>query len=335
MALRIEMGVADLGTSRFAVSPAIQLAAALIMLAGRLSSWTVRPWIDRSRPAFERLCAAEPDVAALVAVLQADAYVVDFLSPPPAGARSTFAQDLAAVRATPPAQAREEIRRAFPDRRYPEPVSRILHARDPAGRIGAALEVAWADLIAPDWPRIQAVLERDVARRSAQLAAGGWDRAFDAMTPLLQWRRHGPDRSLELPGLLGEPRMIRGGGILFLPCVFNGMWVCLDAPWRNAIIYPADGVFALWRPAGAEPAPGHAARLLGRARAQILATIDVPTTTTQLTATLDLALGSVGDHLGVLRESGLVERVRIGRAVAYRRTALGDGLLLGEARPPG
>lgn len=51
----------------------------------------------------------------------------------------------------------------------------------------------------------------------------------------------------------------------------------------------------------------------------------------QLTRALRTSLGAVGDHLAVLRRSGLVEGTRTGRAVVYRRTGLGDALIAGPS----
>ena len=52
-----------------------------------------------------------------------------------------------------------------------------------------------------------------------------------------------------------------------------------------------------------------------------------PATTSWLSAHLRMSVGGIGDHLAVLRESGLVTRERSGRSVLYRRTAVGDVLI--------
>jgi DNA-binding transcriptional ArsR family regulator len=111
----------------------------------------------------------------------------------------------------------------------------------------------------------------------------------------------------------------------------------LDPPWPPVLIYPARGVAALWeRPGrgagGTASAPGGQRpgtaldRLLGPSRAAILVALEEPASTTQLVAVLGQSLGGIGDHLGVLREAGLVSRARSGRSVLYRRTPVGDAI---------
>ncbi|WP_344846162.1 winged helix-turn-helix domain-containing protein [Nonomuraea dietziae] len=72
---------------------------------------------------------------------------------------------------------------------------------------------------------------------------------------------------------------------------------------------------------------GSAVRLLGRARADLLEALRSPTTTTELARALGVTPSAVSQHLGVLRESGLVARERSGRHVLYMTTALGAALL--------
>ncbi|SOB88729.1 DUF5937 family protein [Streptomyces sp. 1331.2] len=330
MTLRIEVGAADLGASRFAISPITQVVAALLVLSGRISTWTARPWAERNRGRLHAMCEAEPDLATLVSILRARGYNPDFIAPPPRGNTSTFAQDLAAVRETPAVRAHQEVMRVLEGREPPDGVARIFDSPDPMGRFTHALSLAWEEFVAPDWDRMRTILQRDLAHRADRLIAQGWDAVLSELAPTLRWHTQAGGAVMEVSGMPHERRLLRTGGILYLPNLFDALWVCLDEPWRNAVVYPADGAAALWPAAASHhPAAAHLVPLIGRSRALILTTMDGPVTTTQLTRALRMSLGAVGDHLGVLRTSGLVEGTRTGRAVVYRRTALGDALIKG------
>lgn len=75
--------------------------------------------------------------------------------------------------------------------------------------------------------------------------------------------------------------------------------------------------------------------LLGDARARVLVLLDAPMSTTQLCAVTGQTLGSVGRHLKVLLDAGLVRRGRAGRSVLYARTAEGEVLLRAAPHPRG
>jgi DNA-binding transcriptional ArsR family regulator len=326
--LRFQVGADDLSHSRFALSPIFELLSLLRILSGLSRRQLPPDWSARLVPAFRRL-RQESDLDAVVA-LESRGHGPDFIAQPPIGLAQTWEDDLAAVRATEPAHARQEIAhcltlRPTTDRR----VRAMLERRDVVERICNALDLAWHELLAGDWPQLRAICERDVVYRAGQLGRLGWAAALDGLHPRLRWR----SGRVEVLRTAGHTDISLGGkGLLFIPSVFvfPGLAVHLDDPWPKAVTYPARGIGMLWqRPAATDP--DALTDLLGRTRARLLDALREPASTSQLAASLGLTVGAVGDHLAILRRAGLLRRARSGRSVLYQRTPLGDAL----ARDPG
>ncbi|GAA1035085.1 hypothetical protein GCM10009557_41700 [Virgisporangium ochraceum] len=193
-------------------------------------------------------------------------------------------------------------------------------------RIADALATAWHELLAPDWPQLRAICERDVVHRAGELGRGGWAAALSGLHDAVRWNAGG----IEIARMPGGPVTLGGAGLTLVPSVFvwPGLAAHHDDPWPRAVIYPARGTAALLEPSGQRPADALVA-LIGRSRAQLLVALAEPASTTQLARANRLAVGAVGDHLAVLLEAGLVDRARAGRSVLYRRTPLGDALVGG------
>ncbi|QKG22495.1 ArsR/SmtB family transcription factor [Actinomadura verrucosospora] len=319
---RIEVGQGDLAASRFGIAPLNEAITAIGLAAGRAPAGPVRPWVELARPRYAAI-AADPAVRALAFLRRRHGYMADFIQPPPARPNLTVAEQLAVARATPLGQAREEIARNLDGLPAPEDdVRDVLDAPDVVRRLTDALEAAWGALVEPDWPVLRSILEQDIVHRAGRLAAYGWAEALDGLSRQVRWR--GGAIEVDIPDE-GAYRL-DGAGLMFVPTVFSELGVALERDWPYTLMYRARGVAALWE--GREPRGDDAlARLLGRTRADLLRALAEPATTTWLGARLRLSLGGVGDHLAVLRASGLVTRERSGRSVLYRRTAVGDVLV--------
>lgn len=321
--LRFVAGRDDLLNSRFALSPITELENLLRKLEYKRTQLPPE-WAARVTPPFERL-RAETALRAVMA-LQSFRYGPAFVVQPPASTNQTIEDDLAAIRATPLAQARHEIAECLS--RQPTKDERVLKVlRDPAVPkiLADAMAAAWEELVAADWPTLRAVLERDVVHRGALLSSGGWSAAFAGLHKRLRWR----DGVIELGGIEGT-YALDGSGLLLVPSVFvwPNIGAYTDPPWPKTLVYPARGTAALWEPGAGAP-PHALASLLGRTRARLLVALSDPASTTQLAKSLALAPGAVGDHLAILRNAGLTTRARAGRSVLYRRTPLGDALAAG------
>jgi DNA-binding transcriptional ArsR family regulator len=322
--LRIEVGNQDLTMSRFALSPLWELTHALRLLAAPPGESLLRPWLARARDRYRTL-AGEADIGVILALMP-PGWGADFMTPLPAGMSTTIGDLLDQVRSTPVEQAHREVDAALARQPRVDPrVRQILTGDRVAGYVADVLAAAWHALLEPEWPTLQAILERDVVYRAGQLVSRGWAAALGDLHPELSWEqgRIVLSRMVDI-----EDTALGGRGLLFVPSVF--IWpklaLGLDPPWPPSLIYPARGVAALWeRPGRARPGTA-LDRLLGPSRAAILTALEEPASTTQLVATLGQSLGAIGDHLAVLREAGLISRARSGRSVLYRRTPVGDAL---------
>ncbi|MGW4222102.1 DUF5937 family protein [Streptomyces bauhiniae] len=324
MASHLHFGEDDFLNCRFAVSPLWETQDAVRTLRRPDRQGYHVPWLRRIRTA-----AAGLDLAPLWLLMPRRGHSPDWLGAPPIGPAATFEEEIAAVRAADPEAAREDTARSLactPGALASEqgrawladPVRMVRELAD-------ALEVAWRVLVEPEWPRLRALLEADVAFHSRRLAEVGLGTLLPELDPRLSW----DGRTLTLPGGVYE-RRLGGRGLVLMPSVFCWPDVItgFDPPWQPTLVYPARGVGALWAEPGTRT-PEALVRLLGRNRAAVLAALDDPASTTALAHRLDLAPSSVSSHLTVLRESGLLTARRYGHQVLYERTPLGMALASG------
>lgn len=332
MALRVDLGVAELAATRFAVSPLSETVAGLQQLSGHHRNPLNLRWL---RWAADELARHPLDLSHTWPLLVSNRPSwPEFLVPAPLGAAGTIGDDLAALQKTTPRQVRASLRRVFGEE-LPDAAA-ALAAEPAAGlrAIAAELRAAHDRLIAPHWPRIRAALDADVIHRAKQLAAGGAQKLFTDLHPDLRWC----DGRLMLQGTHWRDEHVvnRGpGGLVLLPVVLGPPHVMIkkSTSTQTTVRYPARGVGALWT-AGTRPPADSAVRLLGRTRAVLLEALRSPATTTDLARALRVTPSAVSQHLGVLRESGLVARERSGRTVLYMTTALGASLIGDHPRLP-
>ncbi|WP_327086156.1 winged helix-turn-helix domain-containing protein [Nonomuraea sp. NBC_01738] len=310
----------DVARIRFAFSPVWELAASLRTLRDPARQSVHLPWIKAVRPRLAWL-----DLDELFALIPPADYLADFLTPPPDTPLPDFAAELARVRATDPAVAAEEAGKvkgsdpAIIDRFRADPAAGIA-------RVADALQAYWDACFAEYWPRVYGLLERDVLRRSRQLATGGARELFAGLDQAVVWT--GEQLLIDRPWC--NTAGLHGDGLVLTPSAFYWPSVAvMSAPYQSMLVYPVQGIGTLWE-TGPTPAPGALAALIGRSRAQILLALAEPATTTSLAARMALTPGAVSQHLGVLAGGGLAVGMRVGKQVVYRRTSTGDALAVGS-----
>jgi len=319
--VRYRFGRDDLLRTRFAIAPLMDLIGAFYVLRDPGRSVVHRPWREWAIPRTAGMDLSLLDVAAPPG---GTGYWPVFIGPPPRAPHAEIGSELDRVRATPPAQVKAEIMRAYPGglaaaRPFAEDPARTL--AELAGQMAAL----WDTALAPWWARMSAVLESEIASRARRLVAAGPQAAFTGLHQAVNWDEH----ALVVHPTSKAPANVdlAGRGLLLIPAIFTWpkIWPRTDPPWDPALVYPASGIAGVWA------ADGHdddaLAALLGQRRARILRELDRPASTHQLARRMQASAGGISDHLKILRRAGLVTGRRDGRQVIYTRTAKGDTLI--------
>lgn len=328
MSYHLRFNEADPLRIRFALSPLWETQGAVRVLARPHQQGYHLPWLRRIADRARGL-----DLAPLHLLMPDRGHNSDCLYPPPPGPAVTFEEEIAAVRATPPHLVADDLARTLAETpgAADTPHGRRMLA-DPAGAVrwlADLIEAAWEALVAPEWPRLRALLEADVAYHSRRLAEGGLERLLAELHPAFAWTEETATLTVAYRG--EHVRALEGQGLILVPSVFVWPEVVsgYDPPWQPTVVYPVRGIGGLWSESG-ERTPDALARLLGRARAEVLCALDEPAGTSALAHRLALAPSSVSAHLSVLRGAGLLTSRRYGHQVLYERTPLGIALAVSQ-----
>ncbi|MER5596497.1 DUF5937 family protein [Streptomyces sp. NPDC002265] len=324
--IEFRFAVGDLATTSFAYSPLQEAVFSLRCLHDPARYPHHRPWLRRIRPSLESL-----DREMLTVLVTPWLWVPDFLTPRPAHARQVFADELDLLRATPPETVVAGFHAAY---RTPEALPPVLvrGLTDPGAllvRLTDALDAYWHTCLAADWwPRVQSILEADLAHRGRVLAEQGAGALLSGLDERLSWT--GSRLLLSTRDVMARTAWsdvsIDGRGLVLVPTMFaRGAQQLIDPARPPVLMYPARGRGTL----SEKPPPVNdeaLVRLLGRPRARLLRLLAEPASTTELAHRLGVTPGAVSQHLAVLYDAGLLSRTRSGRIVRYTRTRLGDDL---------
>lgn len=199
------------------------------------------------------------------------------------------------LRATPAERVRADLD-LYSGRRSPAVADLYTEPETGLRRLADEIAEYWRIALAPDWTRIQILLDAEVHHRARRLAEDVAD----------------------------------GGGLVLIPSVF--VWpsvLSITTTVSPQLAYPVRGVGMLWeRP---PQASGPLTAVLGRGRAQLLVEMRSPVSTKELARRTGISTGGVSQHLAALRAAGLVVAQRHGRTVLNTRTAIAEALLAASA----
>ncbi len=335
MLLTLELDVADLAATRFAMSPLCETLRAVPLLARPGRSQVNLPWVRWARAELERRPLRLTRVWPLI--VSDRPFWPEFLFPAPAGKSPGIGEELARVCAASSEAVRASLPRVFGDGDWPDSATDLFERpQETLAEIAAEVAECHDRLIAPHWERMRSVFDADVAYRAAMLAAGGARSLFADLHPDVRWSAGTLFLSDSEGGEPGGQVTLAPDGLVLMPSVF--IWpewsVSRTTSTQTTLLYPARGAATVWQAGLGADEPVAADRealelLLGAPRARLLGALCSPATTTALARRLGVTPSAVSQHLAILHRGGLVDRQRSGRTVLYQTSELGLALLAG------
>jgi DNA-binding transcriptional ArsR family regulator len=272
----------------------------------------LRSWLSRVKADQRSLT---PGIRVLATLTPRGPYFPDFLTPPEGHLGLDPA--LGAITGTPKRRLKQELDKLAEWWPLPPWTHSLTESRALA-TLASTLRAYHDIAIAP----YGALISRRVAAEHATRESQTGETLLRGMAPLMRWR----PPVLEMPYRITRDLHLRGRGLLLVPSFFcrHTPVALADADLPPTLVYPITPRAHLQASAG-EPLTA----LLGATRATILTAIDTGTTTTELARRVGTSPASVSRHTQVLREAGLVETTRHGKAVQHTLTPLGIALLEG------
>jgi DNA-binding transcriptional ArsR family regulator len=309
----------DVGSVRFGISPLCELGLSLRAIREPARFPLQLGWLRRTEDARARL-----DLRTLSGLIDERMWTPDFLNPRPSSPLTRIEDEFAGLLQTPPEVFRRDliaVHGQVPDV-FAGSTSASLR------RIARALRQLWETCFEPYWPRMRAVLEADVVYRGRQIAQAGVATMLNGLSERIEYdkgvvavRLHDPaDRTIA----------IDGNGLTLVPTMFTRRASAPVGDGPPMIMYSARGQGALWE-AEHVANPAAVVAVLGQTRANLLAALGDPASSTELGVRLGVTASAVNQHLRVLRDAGLLVSTRYGRSVLYLRSELGSALLESRA----
>ncbi|MDR2256281.1 MAG: winged helix-turn-helix domain-containing protein [Arthrobacter sp.] len=316
--IRYTFAAPDVAALRFGISPLNELGLGLRALRRPEHYPLQAAWIERIAPVLPVL-----DQEVLLHLVDERRWVADFLNPRPASPLTSIDDELAALSRITPERLRADL----------EPIHGRLPAvfsgehRAVVRRMVEAIAGMWHLCFAPHWPRMRSVLQADITHRGRLLASGGYADMFASLAKRVSW--DGKHLDVRTMSNFEAQQEVGGRGFTLMPSIFvTDASTLIDLELPPMLMYPARGQGAMWGShAGTDR--GALSQLLGSTRAELLAALGEPASSTELALRFGVSASAINQHLRVLERTGLLNRTRYGRSVLYYRSDLGESLASG------